>query len=150
MHLLVTTGTRLENHPLSPVICLEQPESINQMFFKSPTSSSESESESLWWLFLLPELKAMVQKPSLAKQLSPLRFLDDFLFLRRSPSSSLLLELEVEYAELESTSLAPTITRALPRLSFFLDRRSSLYLFLCLLLWSRLDRYLFSVLYLFL
>jgi hypothetical protein len=31
--------------------------------------------------------------------------LDDFLPLRRSPSSSLLLELEVEYAELESTSL---------------------------------------------
>jgi hypothetical protein len=45
----------------------------------------------------------MVQKPSLAKQLSPLRFLDDFLPLRRSPSSSLLLELKVEYAELEST-----------------------------------------------
>jgi hypothetical protein len=35
-------------------------------------------------LFLLPELSAMVQKPSLAKQLSPLRFLDDFLSLRRS------------------------------------------------------------------
>jgi hypothetical protein len=66
----------------------------------------------------------MVQKPSLAKQLSPLRFLDDFLSLRRSPSSSLLLELEVEYAELESMSLAPTIVRALSRLSF-LDRRSS-------------------------
>jgi hypothetical protein len=47
----------------------------------------------------------MVQKPSLAKQLNPLRFLDDFLLLRRSPSSSLLLELEVEYAELESTSV---------------------------------------------
>jgi hypothetical protein len=46
-------------------------------------------------LFLLPELNAMVQKPSLAKQLSPLRFLDDFLLLRRSPSSSPLLELEV-------------------------------------------------------
>jgi hypothetical protein len=45
----------------------------------------------------------MVQKLSLAKQLSPLRFLDDFLPLRRSPSSSLLLELEVEYVELEST-----------------------------------------------
>jgi hypothetical protein len=44
--------------------------------------------------------------------------------------TSLLLELEVEYAKLESTLLAPTITRALPRLSFFLDRRSSL----CLLL----------------
>jgi hypothetical protein len=29
MYLFVTTGTRLENHPLSPVICLEQPESIN-------------------------------------------------------------------------------------------------------------------------
>jgi hypothetical protein len=52
----------------------------------------------------------------------------------------------VEYAELESTSLAPTIARALPRLSFFLDRRSSLYLFLCLLLWSHLDWYLPSVL----
>jgi hypothetical protein len=62
--------------------------------------------------------------------------------LRRSPSSSLLLELEVEYAELESTSLAPTIARALPQLSFFLDRRLSLCLFLCLLLWSHLDRYL--------
>jgi hypothetical protein len=85
-------------------------------------------------LFLLPELSAMVQKPFLAKQLSPLRFLDDFLLLRRSPSSSLMLELEVEYAELESTSLALTIARALPRLSFFLDRRSSLCLFLCLLL----------------
>jgi hypothetical protein len=60
-------------------------------------------------LFLLPELSATVQKPSLAKQLSPPRFLDDFLLLRRSPSSSLLLELEVEYAELESMSLAPTI-----------------------------------------
>jgi hypothetical protein len=91
-------------------------------------------------LFLLPELSAMVQKPSLAKQLSPLRFLDDFLHLRRSPSSSLLLDLEEEYTELESTSLAPTIARALPRLSF-LERRSSL----CLLLWSRLDRYLPSI-----
>jgi hypothetical protein len=48
--------------------------------------------------------------------------------LHRSPSSSLLLELEVEYAELESTSLAPTIARALPQLSFSLDRRSSLCL----------------------
>jgi hypothetical protein len=65
----------------------------------------------------------MVQKPSLVKQLSTLRFLDDFLLLRRSPSSSLLLELEVEYTELESTSLAATIARALHRLSFFLDRR---------------------------
>jgi hypothetical protein len=78
---------------------------------------------SLWVLFLLPELSAMVQKSSLAKQLSLLWFLDDFLSLRRSPSSSLLLELEVDYAELELTSLAPTIARALPRLSFFLDRR---------------------------
>jgi hypothetical protein len=77
-------------------------------------------------LFLLPELSSMVYKPYLAKQLSPLRFWDDFLLLRRSPSSSLLLELEVEYAELESASLAPTIARALPRLSFFLNRRSSL------------------------
>jgi hypothetical protein len=67
-------------------------------------------------LFLQPELSAMVQKPSLVKKLSPLKFLDDFLFLRRSPSSSLLLELEVEYAELESTSLAATIAQALPRL----------------------------------
>jgi hypothetical protein len=83
----------------------------------------------------------MVQKPSLAKQLSPLRFLDDFLPLHRSPLSSLLLELKVECAELESTSLAPTIARALPRPSLFLDRRSSL----CLRLWSRLDRYLPSV-----
>jgi hypothetical protein len=32
----------------------------------------------------------MVQKPSLAKQLSPLRFFNNFLLLRRSPSSSLL------------------------------------------------------------
>jgi hypothetical protein len=87
MYLFVTTGMRLENHPLSPVICLEQPETINQMFFKSPTSSSDSESESLCVLFLLPELSAMVQKPSLVKQLSPLRFLDAFLPLRRSPSS---------------------------------------------------------------
>jgi hypothetical protein len=101
-------------------------------------------------LFLLPELNAMVQKQSLVKQLSPLRFLDDFLLLRRSFSSSLLLELEVEYAELESTSLAPTIARALPRLSFFLDRRSSLCFFFCLLLWSHLDRYLPSILDLFL
>jgi hypothetical protein len=97
-------------------------------------------------LFLLPELSAMVQKSSLTKQLSPLRFLADFLLLRRSPSSSLLLELEVEYAELESTSLAQPIALALPRLSFFLDHHSSLYLFLCLLLWSRLDRYLTSIL----
>jgi hypothetical protein len=37
MYLFVTTGTRLENHPLWPVICLEQPESIKQMFFKYPT-----------------------------------------------------------------------------------------------------------------
>jgi hypothetical protein len=37
MYLFVTTGTRLENHPLSLVICLEHPESINEMFFKSPT-----------------------------------------------------------------------------------------------------------------
>jgi hypothetical protein len=37
MYLFVTTGTRLDNHPLSPVISLEQPESINQMFCKSPT-----------------------------------------------------------------------------------------------------------------
>jgi hypothetical protein len=58
----------------------------------------------------------------------------------------MLLELEVEYAELESVSLAPTIARALPRLSFFLDRHSSLCLFLCLLLWSCLDRYLPSIL----
>jgi hypothetical protein len=88
----------------------------------------------------------MVQKPSLAKQLSPLRFLDDLLPLSRSPSSSLLLELEVEYAELESTSLTPTSGRALPRLSYFLDRRLPLCLFLSLLLWSRrLDRYLPSV-----
>jgi hypothetical protein len=101
---------------------------------------------SLCVLFMLLELSAMVQKPSLAKQLSPLRLLDDFLPLRRSPSSSLMHELEVEYAELESTSLAPTIARALPRLSFFLDHRSSLCLFLCLLLWSRIDRYLSSVL----
>jgi hypothetical protein len=43
---------------------------------------SESESESLWVLFLLPELSAIVQKPSLAKHLSPLRFFDDFLPLR--------------------------------------------------------------------
>jgi hypothetical protein len=35
--------------------------------------------------------------------------LNDFLPLRRSPSSSLLLELEVEHVELESTSLTPTI-----------------------------------------
>jgi hypothetical protein len=56
-----------------------------------------------------------------------------------------MLKLKVEYAELESTSLAPTIVRALPRLSFFLNRRSSLCLPLCLLLWSRLDRYLPSV-----
>jgi hypothetical protein len=47
----------------------------------------------------------------------------------------------VEYAELELMWLTPTTARALPRLSFFLDRRSSLCLFLCLLLWSRLDRY---------
>jgi hypothetical protein len=79
MYLFVTTGMRLENYPLSPIICLEQSESINQMFFKSPTSSSESESESLCVLFLPPELSAIVQKQSLAKQLSPLRFLDDLL-----------------------------------------------------------------------
>jgi hypothetical protein len=97
-------------------------------------------------LFLLLELSAMVQKSSQAKKLSPLRFLDDFLPLRRSPSSLLLLEVKVEYTELESTSLAATIAQALPRLSFFLDRRSSLCLFFCLLLWSRLDRYLSSVL----
>jgi hypothetical protein len=37
MYLFVTTRTRLENDPLSPVICLEQLESINKMFFKAPT-----------------------------------------------------------------------------------------------------------------
>jgi hypothetical protein len=63
-------------------------------------------------LFLLLELSTMVQKLSLAKQLSLLRFLDDLLPLQRSASFSLLLELEVDYAELESTSLAPTIARA--------------------------------------
>jgi hypothetical protein len=36
---------------------------------------------SLCVLFLLLELGAIVQKPSLAKQLNPLRFLDDFLSL---------------------------------------------------------------------
>jgi hypothetical protein len=41
-----------------------------------------AEAESLYVLFLLPELSAMVQKPSLTKQLSPLRFFDDFLFLQ--------------------------------------------------------------------
>jgi hypothetical protein len=41
MYLFVTIGTRLENHPLSPVICLEQLESINQMFFKSPAWNSK-------------------------------------------------------------------------------------------------------------
>jgi hypothetical protein len=87
----------------------------------------------------------MAQKPSLVKQLNPLRFLDDFLPLRRSPSSSLLLKLKVEYAELELMSLAPTIARALPCLSFFLYRRSSLCLLLFLCLWSRLDWYLPSV-----
>jgi hypothetical protein len=56
----------------------------------------------------------------------PAQVLDDFPPLRSSPSSLLLLELEVEYATLESMSLGPTIARALPRFSFFLDRRSSL------------------------
>jgi hypothetical protein len=51
----------------------------------------------------------------------------------------------VEYAELELTSLALTIARALPRLSFFLDNCSSLCLLLCLLLWSCFDRYLPSI-----
>jgi hypothetical protein len=87
----------------------------------------------------------MVQKSSLVKQLSPLKFLDDFLPLRRSPSSLLLHELEVEYTKLESTSLAPTIAQALPRPSFFFDCHSSLCFPLCLCLWSRLDRYLPSV-----
>jgi hypothetical protein len=59
----------------------------------------ESEPESVWLLFLLPELSAMVHKPSLAKQLNPLRLLNDFLPLHRSPSSSLLLEIEVEVRE---------------------------------------------------
>jgi hypothetical protein len=86
----------------------------------------------------------MVQKPTLAKQLSP-----PGSWMTSCPcddhSSSLLLELEVEHAELESTSLTPTIARALPRLSFFLDHRSSFCLLLCFLLWSCLDRYLPSV-----
>jgi hypothetical protein len=64
----------------------------------------------------------------------PAQILDDFLPLRRSPSSSLLLKLEVEYAELELTLLAPTIAQALPRIFFFLERRSFLFLLLCLLL----------------
>jgi hypothetical protein len=64
----------------------------------------------------------MPQKPYPVKQLNPLEFLEAFLFLDRSPSSSLLLELEEEYAELESTLLAPTISRAFLLLSsFFLD-----------------------------
>jgi hypothetical protein len=35
MYVLDTTTTRLEDHPLTLVICLEQPESINQLFLKS-------------------------------------------------------------------------------------------------------------------
>jgi hypothetical protein len=37
MYVFYTTGVRLGNHPLSLVICLEQPESISQTFPKPPT-----------------------------------------------------------------------------------------------------------------
>jgi hypothetical protein len=90
--------------------------------------------------FQSPSRRIFIGSHSLPPLWSPNRF-----FQHRSPSSSLLLELEVEYAELESMSLAPTIAWALPQPSFFLDRQSSLCLLLCLCLWSRLDRYLPSV-----
>jgi hypothetical protein len=39
------TGVRLENHFLSPVMCREHPESINQMFSKPPACSQKQERE---------------------------------------------------------------------------------------------------------
>jgi hypothetical protein len=46
MYSLVITRVRLENHHRSPVMCREQPESINQKPFKPPTCKIKNESES--------------------------------------------------------------------------------------------------------
>jgi hypothetical protein len=46
MYSLVITGVRLENHLLSPVMCREQPESINQTPSMPPTCKIKNESKS--------------------------------------------------------------------------------------------------------
>jgi hypothetical protein len=46
MYSLVITGVRLENHRRSPVMCREQPESINQKPSMPPTYKIKNESES--------------------------------------------------------------------------------------------------------
>jgi hypothetical protein len=46
MYSLVITGVRLENHRRSPVMCREQPESINQKPSMCPTCKIKNESES--------------------------------------------------------------------------------------------------------
>jgi hypothetical protein len=43
---LVITGVRMENHLRSPVMCREQPESINQKPSMPPTCKIKNESES--------------------------------------------------------------------------------------------------------
>jgi hypothetical protein len=43
MYIFSFTGVRLENHFLSPVMCQEHPESINQMFSKPPACSQKQE-----------------------------------------------------------------------------------------------------------
>jgi hypothetical protein len=46
MYSFVITGVRLENHRRSPVMCREQPESINQKPSMPPTCKIKNESES--------------------------------------------------------------------------------------------------------
>jgi hypothetical protein len=46
MYSLVITGVGLENHRQSPVMCREQPESINQKPFVPPTCKIKNEIES--------------------------------------------------------------------------------------------------------
>jgi hypothetical protein len=45
MYIFSFTGVMLENHFLSPVMCREHPESINQMFPKPPACSQKQERE---------------------------------------------------------------------------------------------------------
>jgi hypothetical protein len=45
MYFLVITGLRLENHCRSPVMCREQPESIDQKPYMPPTCKIKNESE---------------------------------------------------------------------------------------------------------
>jgi hypothetical protein len=61
MYVLDTIRTRFENHPLSPVICLEQLESINQTFLKSCTWNSKAST----WVNkrLIPGVSTKIVKP---------------------------------------------------------------------------------------